>query len=208
MNHTLSEETEWYLTPETFARLLRGFDPDPEEAGRRYEQLRTRLISFFDWQGSPSAEEQADETFNRVARRLVEGAETDSLERYAFGVARNLLRENWRRPERLATPLDELPPAQHPAFDPVQREREEATGLERETRLSYLRECLSQLPPANRELVLRYYQGERQDKIRARKELADQLAVAPGHLRIQAYRLRLKLEACVQSRLGKIRSGL
>jgi hypothetical protein len=62
--------SEWTLTEEAFAKFLAQLDPDTERAGERYETLRLTLVKFFDWRGAHFPEECADETFNRVARKI------------------------------------------------------------------------------------------------------------------------------------------
>ncbi|HEV8367877.1 MAG TPA: hypothetical protein VGQ39_08000 [Pyrinomonadaceae bacterium] len=49
------------LTTDTFTRLLQRLDPDREQAGEKYEELRRTLIRFFEWRGAPYPEEHADE---------------------------------------------------------------------------------------------------------------------------------------------------
>ena len=61
-----------------------------------------------------------------------------------------------------------------------------------------LERCLEQLPPDNRDLVLRYYQQERKAKIEHRKSLATELGIAVNALRIRAHRIRLVLQRCVR----------
>ena len=56
-------------------KLLARFDPDRQRAGERYEAFRRRLLFLFTLWRCPEPEEQADETFDRVARRVDEGAE-------------------------------------------------------------------------------------------------------------------------------------
>ncbi len=68
-NSTLKKN--WVLTPEAFAKLLAAFAPDSnEEAGAKYEAARARLVKLFQWRGIFDAEEAADETLNRVARKI------------------------------------------------------------------------------------------------------------------------------------------
>ena len=85
------------LTPEGLAGLLSRLHPDPAEAAVLYEQIRRRLIRMFAWRGCGQAEDLADETFDRVARRLLEGATIDTPDpyRYFCGVA---YRVSSRRP--------------------------------------------------------------------------------------------------------------
>ena len=58
---------------------------------------------------------------------------------------------------------------------------------------------MQQLPPANRELVLKYYHEEKRAKIEHRQKLAEQLGIAVNALRIRAHRIRHTLEECVRN---------
>ena len=64
-----------------------------------------------------------------------------------------------------------------------------------------LRRCLGQLPEENRDLILRYYQGEGGGQIARRKELGERFGLPATALRMRALRLREKLLACVERRL-------
>src|SRR5437868_5161996 len=87
---------DWTLTREAFEQLLAALDPDRERAGLRYENIRRKLIEFFEARGSNSPADNADETINRVARRLDEGERVQDLSAYFYGVARLLLKETLR----------------------------------------------------------------------------------------------------------------
>src|SRR5258707_3559667 len=76
------------LTANAFAKLLNRLDADRERAGEKYEDLRRTLNRFFEWRGAPFPEEHADETFNRVARKLDEGVEIKNFGGYCYEVAR------------------------------------------------------------------------------------------------------------------------
>src|SRR6185295_15265897 len=58
-----------------------------------YERLRRRLLLYFQVQAPTDAEAAADETLDRLARRLDEGTAIDNLPLFALGIARNVLRE-------------------------------------------------------------------------------------------------------------------
>ena len=58
---------DWELTPQAFNQLLDWIGPDRETAGKRYEEIRLRLIKIFTARGCHIPEELADETFNRVS---------------------------------------------------------------------------------------------------------------------------------------------
>jgi hypothetical protein len=47
----------------------------PEIAGQKYEQIRRKLVRFFEWRACSGADELADATIDRVIRGLVEEKE-------------------------------------------------------------------------------------------------------------------------------------
>ena len=53
-----------------FDELLEWLDPDREKAGRRYEAIRAGLIRMYVARGVSDAEYYADETIDRVARKI------------------------------------------------------------------------------------------------------------------------------------------
>src|SRR5215216_208156 len=67
---------EWKLTNEEFDDLLSWLDPDRERAGIRYEEIRDDLIKKFRLCWCSAAEDLADETINRVVKKLPEFRET------------------------------------------------------------------------------------------------------------------------------------
>src|SRR3712207_6798979 len=78
-----------------FDRLLGWLGPDPESAGRKYELIRGRLIMMFRARRCLFAEDLADTTFERVARKLADlTAEfTGDPARYFYGVAKKVYLE-------------------------------------------------------------------------------------------------------------------
>src|SRR5262249_14687139 len=100
------------LTPTMFAKLLRWLDPDWERAGAKYETIRVKLIKYFEWRGSWLPEDHADETINRVARKLEEGETVRTGEPYTYfqGVARLILLEALRGQEKERAALRHQPP--------------------------------------------------------------------------------------------------
>jgi DNA-directed RNA polymerase specialized sigma24 family protein len=173
----------WILTADTFERLLAALDPDRERAAVAYEQLRFRLIGVLRWWGAPTADQLADETLDRVARKLQEGATIPpgSLGAYVRGVARLVFYESSR--ERLAlAPLTGQEPAPMPS--------NETTGA-----AECLDRCLASWPKADRNLLLRYYGAGKASDVR--KRIADELAISLIALRIRTHRLRTRIERCV-----------
>jgi DNA-directed RNA polymerase specialized sigma24 family protein len=177
-----SMNKDWVLTKEAFDALLAWLDPEREEAGRKYEQIRERLIKIFTCRGCFEPEDMADETINRVSKRLNEIQSTYEGDpaRYFYGVASKVLMEYQR-------------PKPTPAPPPI---REDTDRLERD--YACLEECVEKLTPSNRELVMQYYQEEKRAKIEHRKELAEQFGIALNALRIRAHRIRTALQQCVE----------
>ena len=179
---------EWRLTPRAFERLLKALDPNRERAALAYEALRERLIGLLQWWGSPRGADLADETLDRVARKLEEGAVINqgSLGAYIRGVARMIFLESTRES---SAQLDD-----REAIAPPPAENSEAA-------LSCLDRCLESLSPVDRKLVLRYYDSGH--KALSRQKLADDLDISMTALRIRTHRLREKLELCVTACLDR-----
>lgn len=177
------------LTKESFDLLLAWLDPDRDQAAKKYEEIRKTLIQIFTWRNLSEAEDLADETINRVARRSNELVPhyTGDPSLYFYGVAKNLILEQVRRQGLQASLEDQALTFPLPA-DQV------ALNVEREC----LTKCLDDLPHSTRELVLKYYTKERQRKIDYRKALADRLGINANALRVRMHRLRADLHSCVE----------
>lgn len=166
--------------------LLTWLGPSREDGGKRYEEIRRRLIKFFTYRGCPEADELADETMNRVALKVHELAKTYTGDPalYFYGVAHNVHLEYLRM--RRTQPQLPAPQIQSDDSDTLDAEYE------------CLDQCVQQLSPDAREIILQYYQEEKRSKIDRRKALADRLGIAINALRIRAYRIRASLQACMQ----------
>jgi DNA-directed RNA polymerase specialized sigma24 family protein len=177
------------LTAEAFEALLARLDADRERAGERYEVIRHKLIRLFEWRGCEDAEDLADETINRVARRLAEGVQLGVSDPYSYccGVAHLLFKEVCRNRERERKRREGEPAPLAVLPEPEEDERHDA-----------LCRCLDRLPPNARTLLLRYYEGE--DRIRGRRRLATELGIPLNALRIRVHRVRRAVEDCLKRR--------
>ena len=149
--------------------------------------MKSRLIALFEWRGCAGAEDLADETLNRVARRLQEGAavRSPSGESYVFGVDQRVFQEELgkdRRVEAEAGEIEGLVALEVGEPGPLQR------CFER---------CLAGLPAADRRLLLRYH--DLQHGGQGRKMLSDELGVSLNTLRIRVYRIRRRLQESVEA---------
>ena len=181
---------DWRLSETAFHRLLAWLDDGTNSNGETYLNIRQRLVDYFDRKNCRAADDLADETLNRVARRLEEeGAITDTPPaRYCYIVARFVFLEYVRR-EPIQSNLADLTLAAPRGPDAVAEQREQL--LDRVDR------CLQRLDADERTLILEYYQGEQRTKIEQRRRLAARLGLTPNALSIRACRIRGRLEACV-----------
>jgi len=183
------------LSPRGFERLLDHLNADREAAGRIYEQLRRRLVRFFEGRRCAFPDEHADETLNRLARKLDAGEAIQDVTTYVIGIARMVVREVARTASREEAVQAASREAGHvsPAADPAT----ESSRL-----LDCLDVCLEALAPSDRDLIVRYYQNDKGAKIHSRKDLAAQLGLEMNALRLRAFRIRAGLERCVERCAG------
>lgn len=192
-------KTVWTLTPEAFDSLLYSLDPDREQAGRIYENTRRKLLEFFEARGSHTPDEHADETFDRVTRKIAEGEKIEDLGRYCYGVARFVLKEAFRK--RLKEPVELDENARFPTVNGDGLLEEQRETVER--RLDCLEECLDKLADETRGFIIEYYREENGLKIEQRKLQATRLNTTLNALRLRASRLRRELGKCTDGCLAR-----
>ena len=189
----------WSLTENSFHQLLNWLDHREDSGGEKYLEMRRRLVSYFDRKNCISPDELADETLNRVARRLEEegSIEGASPAHYCYIVAKFIFLEYLRRNERTQVGIDATSPLPDPSLSPsviLEQRREDENE---EKRLNCLEQCLKGLELQNRELIIRYYQGDQRAKIDNRRALASAAGITMNALGIRVCRIRDKLETCV-----------
>jgi DNA-directed RNA polymerase specialized sigma24 family protein len=156
--------------------LLASLAPSRDEAGEKYEDIRRRLIRYFEGRHCVPADQYVDETIDRVAKRIAAGEHIHSVDpcRYFYGVAKNVCLEELKqrplRPEgRPPMPILDVAPS---------------------PRLSCLNSCLSDLTPRARELLEAYYLG-------SRAGLAAREGITPNALRLRIFKEKQKLRTCI-----------
>ena len=182
---------KWTLTQEAFDQLLASFAPDRDIAAQKYLEVRENLIRLFAWRGCPFPEDHADETFNRVARKISEGEEIRNAPAYVIGVARLLVLEILKAQSKQREALDRW------------QKFEVSEDTQSELRSECLQRCLDRLTPENRELILQYYQGEKRAKIENRKQLCARLGLTINSLRMRALRLREQLHDLIDDYVAR-----
>ncbi len=175
---------QWTLSQSSFDRFLANLDSDRDRAGQKYEVLRVRLVKFFEWRACRFADDLADETLDRVARKADMGEQINDYANFTFGVARLLYLEAVKKQAKQQAVIIEMP-LKNNAND------------EDDSQLNCLQICLQKLSENNRMMILHYYYNDKQAKIDYRKKLAEKLGLSLNALRIKALRVRAKLEECV-----------
>ena len=179
----------WELTASALERLLVRLDPDPARAADAYEALRLSLTRFFDWRGAHFPDECADETMNRLARRL-DGAPPSPTSGASPSASPAWCGSSGRAapgaPGRAGRGVD------GPAPTTVERDPEPRLH-------ECLEACLASLPADARTLILEVHQDQRRQKIDRRVRLATQLGLSANALRSRAQRVRDRLERCVRA---------
>src|SRR5262245_9464812 len=156
------------LTPASFDKLLAFLGPDRESASQAYLNLRRALFIFFVVRGAANPGEMSDETINRVARRLGEGAQgegaqgegsqitTENPSSFVYAVALKVWRESLANPNTPISLSEDGPAATAQAIphDLMNSARE---LIDSEARNECLEKCLDQLDSEERELIVSYY---------------------------------------------------
>lgn len=185
------------MNPETFKKLLSLFDNDPGQAAVKYGLTYRKLIKYFEWNNCLTPSECADETVDRVIKKI-NGLKIQSEDPsyYFFGVARRVLRECWRkRKKENAPPLAE--PVESPPELPEER-LEEETAEER--RKECMHKCFQALSSEDQQILAEYFRGSKpgQNK-KNRRELMKLLEIAANVLRLRIFHLKGRLNACYEN---------
>lgn len=194
---------DWVLNAEAFEKLLFSFDADQEKASERYEDIRRRLIRQFRASQSQIPEEQADEVFNRTARKIYEEdfvLDKENPYPYFHQVARYILLEQQRHSRRRILGLDDLSASEEPFYNPEEVLARFSEKMRDEAGLNSLRECRRSLSRKELDILDRYDSA----KGKHRQELAKETGKTVNALKISINRIRKKLIDCAKKKLKSI----
>lgn len=143
--------------------------------------------------GFSDAEDLADETINRVMKKLPEIRDTYVGEqaRYFYGIARFIILEMMRRKE---VTVEEMPIV--PIEPDVHTDEYDC-----------LLKCLQFLTADKREMILDFYTYDGRDKIQQHKRMANELGITDGALRGRAHQIRGSLEKCIQQCIERMKAN-
>ena len=183
---------DWQPDKTAFDRLLAWLDEGTESRGERYLEIRGRLVDYFGRRDCPFPEDLADETLNRVARRLEETGSIDDVvpARYCYIVAKFVFLESLRRPGRTELVAQ--------SAEAVAAKVADDRG-ENERTFACLERCLQSCSAADRAMILDYYATTSGSAPENRRQLAQKLGITANSLAIRACRVRSRLEGCVRA---------
>jgi hypothetical protein len=170
------------MTQEAFDRLLAWFHPDRNLAGEKYEVIRRGLTQFFERRGCLESARLADETIDRVIKKLPEIYDqyTGEQAKYFYGVAQRIYKEHLRIPQII----------------PYAPKPEDSIIEERKDRCR--QQCLDKLSAEDRLLITDYYLKEKRDKTEHRRNLAIKYGLTGNALTVRAFRIRSALNMCLE----------
>ena len=187
----------WEPSEAAFHRLLSWLDAGIDSQGERYLDIRDRLVHYFARRNGAAPDDLADETLNRVARRLEENGSIDDVvpARYCYIVAKFVLLESLRQRDR----QQEMSLRDDHNVEAVRTTPTGDTAEESDRTFACLERCLDACTPSERDLILAYYQAQSVSSRAQRKQLAERLGLTANSLAIRAYRIRSRLESCVRA---------
>lgn len=177
------------LTAEAFGKFLRWLSENDEKAVLEYQSIRGKLVRYFVHKGCSDPDDLFDKTIDVVVGKIDTLAEGSNPLAYCFGVAKNIWRQDLR--ERRAASLEDNVAV--PTHSDLQIHEQELKCLEH---------CMDKLSASDRDVLVRYHQGQGHDKIEARKGLAEGVG-GVNALRIRMCRIRRNLRFCVDACLNQ-----
>jgi DNA-directed RNA polymerase specialized sigma24 family protein len=129
-DRTLDRRVEWTLSKDSLQRLLTWLDDGADSEGQTYVEMRRRLRDFFRRKNCRPADDLADETLTRVARRLEEEGitRTETPARYCYIVARFVFLEHVRETRTQTIVSRDLGEVAPPAHGPSEAQAAEAAS--------------------------------------------------------------------------------
>lgn len=191
---------------ESYAKLLAQFDPEPNLARQKHDLLYADLIVFFIKQLERAssknelslAKELANETMSRIAERVIQGEQIRSLSDYAFRVAWNVWHEYLRQ---LKNGKKKISINGTDIEIPDGADRDDDFEAWKKRRLKCMKQCWDNLQPQQRELMIDHLEAKEQG---ASPELAKQLDMTIGALRLRIFHIRVELKSCRKACLQRL----
>ncbi len=187
-------------------KFLNWLDEGKDSDSQRYLEVRRRLELYFDRKNCVAPAELADETLNRVARKLDENGEITEVAplQYCYITAKSVFLDTLLSEKRtpfyrpLANAISGSLSSQSVSLLDAGASAEQKKKI-----ADCLDGCLKTLSSTDRDLIVDYYSGQQRGKMERRAALAARLGLTANALSIRASCARQKLELCIQTRLNK-----
>jgi DNA-directed RNA polymerase specialized sigma24 family protein len=169
----------------------RVFEDEERDIVEQFRSLQEKLTIYFEARHCIDPEELADETLERVVRKLCEGTEVLDLKRYSYGVAKNVFYEYLRRERVKHQYSDEQ------RYRPEPKASGDVVDMAKERRLDCLEACSGRLKEEARWILYEYYRYNGQHKLEHRKKMAEKLNITREALTLRVFHLKQKLRKCI-----------
>lgn len=182
------------ITPKDFSGLLEYLSPDADEAAKKYEEMRARLIKFFYFRGCFDPETLADEVINRITVKLPgeRFADAGAFAGYFYSFASNIYLEEVRKRKKTIS------------IEEVSSEAGDGGASAKHSSVSAcLERCLLAHPPKERKLLLEYYSFEKGNHAEQRKRMANEQNISEQSLYAFVARVKKSLRDCVKNCLNE-----
>jgi DNA-directed RNA polymerase specialized sigma24 family protein len=193
---------DWEPNEKSFQAFLNWLNGGANSDGQRYLELRQRLELYFDRKNCVAPSQLADETLNRVIRKLEENGDINGLAplQYCYSVAKGVFLEALRADNRspFYPPVTATNPSNLAGRSVTLPESGAATEQKEKVAA-----CVETLSSADRELIVEYYRGRQRSKMEHRAALAARLGLTASALSSRALSVRQRLEVCIQACLKK-----
>ncbi len=197
---------DWAPNEKAFAKFLVWLDEGMNSDGQRYLEVRRRLELYFDRKNCVAPAELADETLNRVAKKLEENGEITDVAplQYCYIVAKFVFLRSAASRQTLPfnRPLTATNGSNLSGQSATLLEADAASG-QKEKIADCLQRCLENLSAGRPGIDRRVLSWQQRSKIERRAALAARLGLTANALSIRAYRVRQRLEVCLQTCLKK-----
>lgn len=179
------------LTAKDFDAMLALFSLDREEAGEKYEQMRSGLERYFHFKGCADSRALADETINRVAAKIDTFDPSRNIRpaSYFYGFASNVLMEYRRNASR------ELSLSENQCSAGITVTEERAVEAESDC----LQKCLEKLSAPEKEMIVDYYKAEGYQRNEMRRQMYESLECTAAALYTKIFRIKATLRGCIEN---------
>jgi DNA-directed RNA polymerase specialized sigma24 family protein len=193
---------DWEPNEKSFQDFLNWLDGGANSDGQRYLEVRQRLELYFDRKNCVAPSQLADETLNRVIRKLQENGEVKGVAplQYCYMVAKYVFLEALRADNR--SPFYRPVTTANPTNLSGQSVSVQDTNAASEQKQK-VTSCVESLSSTDRELIVEYYRGQQRNKTERRAALAARLGLTANALSTRACGVRQRLEVCIEACLKK-----